>query len=791
MRVRLLLPILISVISSGGVYAAKDGDRRMEEVVVTATKREESVQDIPIAVSAYEGEELERRGIQEFEGLMEVSPSIAIQQSTNSGQGGSIRIRGVGTAGSNPGLEAAVGTFIDGVYRSRAGQAFSDLGDIERIEILRGPQGTLFGKNTVAGAVNVVTNKPKFERNASISVSAGNFDAINVKGFVNADATDTLAFRVSFSKSERDGFIKSVNTEESFEDFDDRDRSSIKAQALWAPNDDFTARLILDYTDKDERCCVAVYTELESPLSEVSGLPTAAQLIGGNTDVFKKDSTPRAGTNFDPFTDIEDQGISLDLEWALSEDIIFKSITAYREFDMHRGVDPDFSTADVLSSLDTVNTFENFSQEFQFVGSTGPFDWLVGAYVYTEDMTSDEQIVFSTDGPAFLSLAFTGLASAEALAPNFSGNDAGRTGSPGHPINGGYNSDFVTDTEGWSIFTHNVWHATDRLAVTLGIRFSHEEKDGGGIVNGAAVGESIDDDFCATLSLSPALGASFCDNPSFKDNLEEDEFTGTIKVAYQLTDDLNLYGGISRGYKAGGFNLDQQAGEIDAITGRDTVLFDPEFSDSFELGLKGDYFDQRLRINTALFYTEFEDFQLNTFTGLGFTISNVPEVVSQGVEVESTFLLSDIATITFGATYADARYGDGTPIIVDKFGTDIQGERLNLSPLWSSSASLYVEDNLPGSAWVYSLNVNWSHVGSVNTGSDLKPEKFRGAYNKWNTQMALFSPSGKYSVVLWGRNLGNTIRRNVVANTPLQTSNYSTFLTIGRTYGLTVSAFLD
>ena len=169
-----------------GVLAGEAGqtvDTVIEEMIVTATKREESIQDVPIAVSAFSGEDLSARGVQDIYGLQEVSPSIAVYSSNSTSNGGTLRIRGVGTTGNNPGLEAAVGTFIDGIYRSRAGLAFNDLTDIDRIEILRGPQGTLFGKNTVAGAVNIITRKPEFENSASLTLGMGNLDSLQY-GFV-------------------------------------------------------------------------------------------------------------------------------------------------------------------------------------------------------------------------------------------------------------------------------------------------------------------------------------------------------------------------------------------------------------------------------------------------------------------------------------------------------------------------------------------------------------------------------------------------------------------------------
>ena len=207
----------------------------VEEIIVTATKREESIQDVPIAVSAFAGEDLEQRGVQDLYGLQEVSPSIAVYSSNSTSNGGTLRIRGVGTTGNNPGLEAAVGTFIDGIYRSRAGLAFSDLVDLDRVEILRGPQGTLFGKNTVAGALNVITKRPEFANSLGFSVGLGNLNSREFDLIGNAVLSpDVLAGRVSYAYRERDGFYQDIDSSDAY---DNRDRHSFRAQLLWTPNE--------------------------------------------------------------------------------------------------------------------------------------------------------------------------------------------------------------------------------------------------------------------------------------------------------------------------------------------------------------------------------------------------------------------------------------------------------------------------------------------------------------------------------------------------------------------------
>ena len=755
-----------------GVFVAEaeeSADNLIEEIIVTATKREESIQDVPIAVSAFSGEDLSARGVEDIYGLMEVSPSIAVYSSNSTSNGGTLRIRGVGTTGNNPGLEAAVGTFVDGIYRSRAGMAFNDLSDIDRIEILRGPQGTLFGKNTVAGAVNIITRKPDFENSFGVSLGLGNLDAREF-GFVGNSvlSEDVLAARISYDYRQRDGFYEAIGSDETY---DDRDRHSLRAQLLWTPNDRVEVRVIGDYTEKDESCCPAAFW-ITGPTSPVVGI------LGGDITPFEVGEDARVGLNYEPYEDVEDWGVSLDVLWDVSETMNFRSITSYRNYEVARGQDIDFTGADILHPQDTDESFENFSQEFQLYGENGDLSWLVGGYVYTEDLDSTEYIVLSNDGGAYIGFLFGN----PAVAPLFLGDPAGR-GVPGQ----GYDALFFSDTKGWSLFTHNTWQASDVFDVTLGLRYSWEEKDAGAIINGAPFGEAINDPFCIPFGGIPAF-FSLCDNLSYNNKESENELTGTLKAAWQVSDEVNLYASFSRGYKAGGFNLDQEAvGNRDANGNFvDQSRFDPETSDSFEIGMKGRFLEQRLTVNSAAFYTTYDDFQLNTFTGLGFTVGNVKKVIASGVEVESFLTLGNGVFLTAGATYTDARYDNG----LAAGNAHLEDQRLTQSPLWQSSASFFVDREIPNTNFRWVLNLNWSHIGEVNTGSDLDPEKVREAFDLFNAQVGIKTADGRYEAIVWGRNLGDKRLNTLVFDSVFQGGSWHTFVNPPRLYGLTLKANL-
>ncbi|MBV1878949.1 MAG: TonB-dependent receptor [Pseudomonadales bacterium] len=923
MKHRLAAVIGLAVLASPFQFAA--ADRVIEEVVVTATKRAESVQDVPIAVSAFRGEDLESRGVQDLYGLQEVSPSISVYSSNSTSNGGTVRIRGVGTTGNNPGLEAAVGTFIDGVYRSRAGQAFSDLVDIERIEILRGPQGSLFGKNTSAGALHIITKKPEFEQAIKASITGGDFDLIKGNASFTGPISETVAYRLAVSFQQRDGYYEDDVTGDAY---DQRDRYSIKGQLLFQPTDSFESRLMVDFTDKSEDCCPAVYefSNLTNPgNSSTRRIPyTTGENVGLIVnDLLAAQGRPLqfanfpednydVGLNFKPFEEVEDWGVQNEATWNISDDLKLVSITAYREFDVERGQDPDFSGADILQPQFTEESFENFSQEFQLSFATENVDYLVGAYIYTEDIDTNESIRLASQGAEYLSryligtlehpqlgnlgLGLSDLALAQIIGRDITRGAAGigtydqatdtyisdGSARANFQEGDGYTADFSQRTEGWSLFTHNVWHITDQWALTIGARYSNETKEAKTRINNVEPGELTDealltallnDDFNEDHCTGAAESGALCNNASWKDESTEREWTGTIKLSFAVTEDINIYTSFSRGYKAGGFNLDQQAIEFDSFatylatgavaefldpvvdplanaadipqsvldatngTGRnglsladapsgcgqqggtitpgitdlecsfidDDHQFDPEFVDAYEIGIKSKLFDGALTANVALFYSDFEDFQLNTYTGTGFLISNTDQMISKGVEIETNWYIGDNIIWSFGVTYADARYGDDlnkkntseAQLFLDQdFETledfqsleNIEGQQITHAPRWQGSTSLFVEQ--PIGQFIGYGNLNVGFRGKHNTGSDLDEEKNVSDKAIINLQLGVRSEDDKWDVQIWARNLADKQVDTVIFDSVFQNGSYSTFLNPPRMIGITVTSNL-
>ncbi|MDZ4137877.1 MAG: TonB-dependent receptor plug domain-containing protein, partial [Erythrobacter sp.] len=336
-------------------------------IVVTAQGRSQSLADVPVAISAISADMLEKSGVSDIRDLTQVAPSLLVS-STGNEANGSARIRGIGTVGDNPGLESSVTVFVDGVYRSRSGNAMSELGPIDRIEILRGPQGTLSGRNSTAGMINIYTAPPEFEFSGYGAASYGNFDSIRLEGGINAPLSDTVAARVDGVFFKRDGFYKDLTNNT---DINNRDRYLVRTQVLFEPTSDFSVRLVGDYSKKTEACCAATFVQPDfAPLARISpGLdpfarPTTGAALtstsnpivpvllalgqdprGLTQDTFNRNIYPTAGRSYEGET--EDFGASAEINWDFGG-IKFTSITGYREFENTQGSDTDYTTVDIL-----------------------------------------------------------------------------------------------------------------------------------------------------------------------------------------------------------------------------------------------------------------------------------------------------------------------------------------------------------------------------------------------------------------------------------------------------------
>lgn len=866
-------------------------------IIVTATRRASPLSDVPIAVSAVTSELMRNSGASDIRQLNQLAPSLLVS-STGSEANGSARIRGIGTVGDNPGLESSVGVFIDGVYRSRTGAGLNELGEIERVEVLRGPQGTLFGRNTSAGLLNIVSKAPSFQFGGSGEITYGNYDYWRLSGRVTGPVTDSLALSLDGVRVKRDGFLTNVDASgDKTGETNDRDRYFLRGQALFEPTDDLSIRIIGDYTNRDESCCGAVYIGTQEKTGSSSSdwtanpsnrIVTILQSLGA---VYPNGSTPY---NQDPYernisiTPGRDYVSKLD-DWGLSAEINYDfgpakltSITAYRDYKSQDYGDYDYNTADILYRDEgTYRQFKTFTQELRLQGTAfeDKLDWLVGGYYAHEKLTLRDNIRFGEDYGSFAAcrlMAGTGatsnLSSSQlaacgssagvnalisgtqsalnaALTPAVGATQAAAiSGTLGNGLrslssigdSGDVDSRYFQNSENWALFTHNIVHVTDRLDLTLGLRYTHERKKfSADLNNDNATCDALQATSLPALAANTALGSAArlaqgiltlgclgnastnLNTLDLEDEFSDGEFSGAAVLSYKPIDHMMVYASYSRGYKAGGYNLDRfQLGVTGTGSGvspvpyfsprtnadAETLRFDSETVDAFEIGLK--YSRANWGVNIAAFRQEFTNFQLNTFNGTSFVVQNIngcavdletdgtcsdtkPGLVSQGVEIEMNASPIRDLRVTGGFTYTRAKFAkrlvgssDGQrPLDTALF--NLPGNYNSNAPKYVVTASLGWTPAIGTGGLSALFYVDGRMTSDYNTGSDLFPEKNQDGYTVVNARIGLRGPDERWALEFWGQNIFDTEYTQVAFNSPLQGSGpcNSTVAQLGTTCG--------
>jgi iron complex outermembrane recepter protein len=607
-----------SVFAQEATPAAAEEENANDEIVVTAQGRKQLLSDVPVAISAVTAETLQNSGANDIRQLNQVAPSLLVS-STGSEANGSARIRGIGTVGDNPGLESSVPVFIDGVYRSRSGIGLNELGEIERVEVQRGPQGTLGGRNSSAGLISIYSKKPEFTFGGSGELTYGNYDFMRATTSFTGPITEQLAFRVDGVYVKRDGFYRD---DQNGRDVNNRDRYFLRGQLLFEPSDALTIRLIADYTKRTEECCAATYVDqtvnqyignLNNPSTVgVAATPTTNNIINVLRDLgqglgafnqgYGRNISVSPNRSF--FGKTKDYGFSGQIDYDFGNATL-TSITAYRQYRSGQGSDTDYGEVDILyrtPSDDVYRQFHTFTQELRLQGEAfgGKLDWLVGGFYANEKLTVRDNLRFGNQYGRFATcriISGGGLAglysptNPSCVAPGVGpATISGASGLSGPDIvaaftrldnlnNLGTTNDryFQKDTN-WAVFTHNIVHITDTLDLTLGLRYTKDKKKfdatfGNDNTACTAIQGLVLDDLTnpLTTATARALAGSLIglgcqgnstaelNGVSINNKRSEDEITGTAILSWKPVDDLLLYTSFARGYKAGGFNLDRSA----------------------------------------------------------------------------------------------------------------------------------------------------------------------------------------------------------------------------------------
>nr|WP_314188075.1 TonB-dependent receptor [uncultured Brevundimonas sp.] len=817
-----------AVMGFAGVAAAQEAPASVDDIIVTAQKREQSLQDVPIVVTTLSQEVLDGAGVQDIKDLQILTPGMTVT-STQSEASTTVRIRGAGTVGDNPGLESSVGVVIDGVYRSRNSVGFGDLGELSRIEVLKGPQGTLFGKNTSAGVINIITERPSFDPSISAELTGGNFGAIGGSVSVTGGLTDQIAGRLFVAHRERDGFydVDTGDGPNTKTDDQTQDYWTTRGQLLILPSDNASIRLIADYTKREEYCCAAVQTRVGPSQAFIAAL-TAPNGPG--------QTPPTAGYGTVPFSrlaysnretpqEIEDMGLSAEATIDFpSLNATLTSQTSWRDWSFQQGMDLDYTGADILHrENDGSNGYgvDNLTQEFRLAGTSDKLDWLVGLFATKEGVYGDDSYTYGSDYNAFASLLLTASVPAAFGGPspsrtgcftNPQGFLVGTTGAlAGQPLcvlglappsaaapvfspGKAYEDHYSQKSESVAVFTNNTWRVSEAFDINLGLRYTYDSKRLFGLqdnlgTNGAACGGALANNLAPTLPASPIPGTANVRTPAaalgllclpwsnplydgrrIQEKFSDTDLSGTIKASYRFNPSIMVYGSYARGYKGAGYNMDRvQTG----VTPDASLFFAAETVDSYEAGIKTTLFDRTMLLNVTYFDQKFENFQLNTFLGTAFVVESIPELTSRGVDADMVWF-TPVEGLSFqgGVTYTDAKYGQFGAGDLSSPGRFPQlsllpGARASFAPEWSLTGALAFDREL-GGGLRGGFNLSAKYSTEYNTGSDLLPYKHQDAFTVVNGRVSIGSADERWTLEVWGQNLLEEEYTQVGFAAPLQ-----------------------
>lgn len=711
----------------------------LEEIVVTATKRVQSLQDVPIAVNAFNADTIEVAGINNAGDLAILTPALNINVNTNPFAARMI-IRGVGTAQTDPALEPSVGLFIDGVYLGRTGLGMSDLTDIERIEVLQGPQGTLYGKNTNAGAISVITKKPNFEESEGyVEASVGNYSMNKLTASASGPLTQNLAYRLSGNINQRDGYYDNS----AGVDFNDADDWNIQGKLQWEATESLSILLSGSRVERDTTCCGADAVQTESVNNEL----VAQGLSPDSNDPYDYNVKSDADNRFAMESDLLSMTIDYDAGWGA-----IKSITAWNDYSYRVDQDPDRSELDILTLSNDKFSGDSFSQELRFTASpTDNVDYMLGAF-YLEQNTKrggDEPFVFIGDDIITIGsqqdLPFP-------LPFNF-------LVQPGDSLT----VDMNQDAETIAFFGQGTWHIGDQWHITGGLRWSDEEKK-----------SDLFSQTYSTAFSNQILGASFLDSVStpIDATLERssDNVDWMLSAVLDISDDSMVYASAGTGTKSGGFQT---------VNGTaDDREFDDEDTTTYELGIKSTLLDARLRINAAAFYSEIENFQAQRQleTGLGTYVSNEAKVETSGVDFQVEAAPMPNLVLSAGLLYMHKyQITDGPEKGADlPFTAEFSG---------TVAATLVFPLGDGGIYWRTDYSYMDDHTTNVASATQLRDEDYDNR-NLINSKLGWRNDS--WNVSVWGKNLSDDKYAMQTVLPFLVSGMEAYFLAPPRTFGATV-----
>jgi iron complex outermembrane receptor protein len=761
------LPVL-AVPAHAQEAAKQDSSRSADQtdrdiIIVTANKRDENLQDVPISITAFSQEDLDKRGASGLEGIQEATPNLNFSVQSAGQNVARVTLRGVGTETLVGGGDPGVALHIDGVYVGRNSAAAGDIFDVARVEVLRGPQGTLYGRNATGGSVNIITQKPKFQLEGSADITVGNYDAFRVRGVVNVPLSETVATRIAVFSDSHDGYIK--NLYPSSQDGADKNNTGGRMQLLWDPGNG-TEVLVRGYFSKTKGSGPGtrflgtdINTANGYPAGNLVGIGLGGQRIVANSYEL---GTTTAGESILPFptgfyefrkdadeyVDVLMKGVDIDASFELGDSMLLRSVSSYQTNDNAILVDSDNSELP-LETRYRDSSAKQFSQEFNLISQgDSALKWLLGAYYYHEELTEQfETLAPAGKLPTTVPLPFGGT-----------------------PGGGGVRQFRVANhqVDSYALFGQASYDITDAFSITAGLRHTWDSK-----TQDRPTGGQVGLDNNVRAGPGGSLGP---DGPT-GGQASWAELTYRISANYQVTPDNMLYASYSRGYKSGGF--DYNGG---ALVGGQQVPYNPEFVDAFEVGSKNTFLDRAILLNLTGFYYKYKDLQVFRLTGDGPLTDNAANSTIWGVEAELKVKPTERLTIEGTVGYLNATY-DSYSIAIPP--TDFTGKTLNYAPEWT--VYLAGEYAFPVGDNELTARLDWSWRSETFFDRSNGPFDVQGSYGLLNARLRYDADA--YYVDLFGRNLtsseyvtGQLI--NPPFNCGCRTVNLGSPMTYGATFGV-------
>ncbi len=838
-KTAMLSTISVASLGFGTIAYAQDSAPQAEEeavdenvIIVTATKREQTLQDVPISVSVTTAETIERAQVRDLLDLQTLVPSLKVGQLQSSANTNFI-IRGFGNGANNAGIEPSVGVFIDGVYRSRSAAQIGDLANIQRVEVLRGPQSTLFGKNASAGIISIVTKEPQFEFGGGAEISYGNYDAIVVRGNVTGPIAETLAVSIEGNYNKRDGYINVVNRDTKS---NDRDRYGVRGQLLWEPSDTLKLRLIADYDKIDEICCGVANVVSGPATAAVNGSAGGVSLLPNQPfahDVFQ---------NFDSVNKIKNYGFSGQIDWDLTDEISLTSISAYRAVRSFTNQDSDFTSADLIGDNRARTGINTYTQELRIASDfDGPLNFLLGGFYFKEDIDIASQLLFGKNFRTYANFLTAGnYGGLEGTIRALNGLPAATPTTQFGAAGQGRFENFDYKDTAYSIFGQLDFEVVEGFTLTGGFNYTKDKKSVSSNNSSTDVFSSIDlvrtgFNFAVTpvgfggLGLTPAQAGPFASSASnpflafrplqflppflnFPNSVEsgktsDSDLSYTIRANYKFDQRVSGYITYATGFKATSFNLstDSRPFPTDFIPGSSvqspapapsairsaglalnnltagTRFAGPEDAVVYELGLKGQF--DGFGINLAIFKQVLKGFQSNVFTGTGFVLGNAEKQSTKGLEIDATISPTRGLNFTASYTYLDPKFDKFTGGSAFNAGNNIVPTNLTgRVPSGISKHSVAV-------GGTYTIEVGGDNKLILHTDYALNSAyqiaqglPYKAAIESLNASVA-FALSNGLELSVWGRNLTEPQYNPVIFASVAQSGSLSGYPPPPRFYG--------